>query len=88
MAQIKGAVTVTPQEESLLNATFLVKVNAERKASGLSTFANMDAYADFILANALASYVSGVKEKKAKDVGDKYDAASPAVQAQVDALLG
>lgn len=88
MAKIKGEIDVTPEAERTFNELVLPDINAEREAQDEAPFANADDYASFVLSKAFESYVEQGKDKKKEDVADKYDAADPSVQAQVDALLG
>ena len=87
MAKIKGEFDTTPEQEALLNEIFLPNINAERVANGDEPLADMDAYANWLLSVAVPDWAAKSKEKKVDDVADKYDAADPTVQAQVDALL-
>ena len=87
MAKIKGEVDTTPKQEATLNAIFLPEINAARAAQGLPPLATMDEYADWLLGAAMPDWVGKSNEKKAKDTGDKYKDADPAVQAEIDALL-
>ena len=89
MAKIKGEVDTTPKQEATLNETFLPEINAARAAQSppLAPLATMDEYADWLLGVAMPDWVGKSNEKKAKDTGDKYKDADPAVQAEIDALL-
>ena len=87
MAKIKGSVDTTPEQEATLNETFLPEINAARAAQDLAPLATMDEYADWLLGAAMPDWVGKSNEKKAKDTGDKYAEADPAIQAQIDALL-
>ena len=87
MAQIKGSVDTTPEQEATLNETFLPEINAGRAAQSLPPLADMDEYASWLLGQAMPDWVGKSNEKKAKDTGDKYKDADPAVQAEIDALL-
>ena len=87
MAKIKGEVDTTPEQEATLNAIFLPEINAARAAQDLAPLATMDDYASWLLGAAMPDWVGKSNEKKAKDTGDKYAEADPAIQAQIDALL-
>ena len=88
MAKIRGEVDTTPEQERTLNEIFLPEINAGRAAQDLPPLADMDEYASWLLGVAMPDWVGKSNEKKAKDTGDKYKDADPAVQAEIDALLG
>lgn len=88
MAKIRGEVDVTPEDELLLNSSFLPTINAERLSQHLPLFTTMDDYASFVLASSMSSYVDGEKRKKKQTIAERYATAPANIQSQVDALLG
>ena len=87
MAKIKGEVKVTPEDEASLNELFLPEINAERAENDEEPLANMDAYADWLLAEAVPDWAQGARDKKSRDVGDLYDEADDETQKAIDDLL-
>ena len=89
MAKIRGEVDTTPDQERMLNKTFLPAVNEERAAQEppLEPLADMDEYASWLLGHAMPDWVEKSKDKDSKEVGDAYEEADLVTQAEVEAIL-
>ena len=68
-------------------AKVLARVNAERTSAEEAEFATIEEYFEWVLIEAVKSYVKRQDEVDEETLVSKYNAADPSVQAQVDALL-
>jgi len=89
MAKIRGEVDTTPEQEQVLNETFLPTINEDRAAQEppLPPLADMDEYASWLLGVAMPDWVDKSKKKEAGEVAEAYEDADPVTQAEVDAIL-
>ena len=86
---INVSVPTTPTQDAKL-VRLLARVNAERAAQvpPAAPFADVNAYATWTLTETIKGQIRALAEADKTEVGSAYDGATPAVQAQVDALLG
>ena len=89
MAKIRGEVDTTPDQEATLNEIFLPEVNAQRATQDppLEPLADMDAYASWLLGEAMPDWVGKSKKKDALDIAELYEVADDATQNAVDDIL-
>lgn len=78
----------TNAAQDLKLSKLLTKVNADRVAVGLSTYADVNAMSTSILTDQLLSWVQAMRDAEAQQIASAYAAASNAVQNQVKTDLG
>lgn len=86
MANISITFTTSARQDAKL-AKMLAWVNAQRLVDGEAAYADVTEYGRAVL---IATFQSWVRDQDLRDdesLTDAYNAATPAVQAQVDALL-
>ena len=68
-------------------AKVLVRINAERVAAEEEEFATIEEYLRWVLIEAVKSYIKTQETLDGDTIGDAYEAADSATQAQVEAIL-